>query len=88
MKKVIVILTSIILCLSISALVYLGIIYSSYLGKYNRKDIKVIEENIKKTEKEIVEGKEEIEKIKTDNKEKVELLEVWKKELNKVKRNS
>ena len=88
MKKVIVILTSFILCLSIGASVYLGVIYSSYLGKYNKKDIKVIEENIKKTENEIVKGKEEIEKIKTDNKEKVELLEVWKKELNKVKKDS
>ena len=88
MKKIIIIITSIVLCLSLSALGYLGVVYSSYLGKYDRKDIKELEEKIKKTEENIESKKKEIEVLKSENTEKVELLEVWKKELNKVKRNS
>ena len=86
MKKVIIVITSIVLCLSICALCYFYIEYKSYSS--NSKDIKVVEKNIKGTNKEINKKKEEIETIKKENSEKVEILEAWKKEIKKVKKDS
>ena len=89
MKKVILSITSIILCLSIISLCYFISQYKSYsytIG--NKKDIKKIEEKIKKTKEEIKTKEEELNTIKENNKEKVELLEVWEKELKKVKKDS
>ena len=86
MKKVIIIITSIVLCLSICALCYFYIEYKSYSG--SSKDIKVVEKSIKETNEEINKKKEEMETIKKENSEKVEILEVWKKEIKKVKKDS
>lgn len=88
MRKVIIGITSIILCLSIALCGYFFMEYRNYYGNNSKKDIKKVEEKIKKTEEETKKKKEEVEKIKNDNKEKVELLEVWEKELGKVKKDS
>ena len=86
MKKVIIIITSIILCLSICALCYFYMEYNSY--SKGGKDIKVVEKEINNTNEEINKKKEEIETIKKENSEKIEILEVWKKEIKKVKKDS
>lgn len=88
MRKVIIGITSIILCLSIALCGYFFMEYRSYYGNNSKKDIKKVEEKIKSIEKETEKKKKEIEKIKEDNKEKVDLLEVWEKELGKVKKDS
>ena len=86
MKKVIIIITSIILCLSIGLLGYLFIQYKSNYGNNSSKDIIKIEKKIKNNNKEIDKKKEEINKIKEENKDKVEILEVWEKEVKKVRK--
>ena len=86
MKKVIIIITSIILCLSISLFGYLFIQYKSNYGNNSSKDIIKIEKKIKNNNKEIDKKKEEINKIKEENKDKVEILEVWEKEVKKVRK--
>ena len=86
MKKVIIGITSIVLCLSICALSYFYIEYKSY--SKSGKDVKEVENNINKTNEEINKKKEEIETIKKENGEKVEILETWKKEIKKVKKDS
>ena len=88
MRKVIIGVTSIILCLSIALCGYFFMEYRDCYGGNSKKDIKKVEEKIKKTEEETKKKKEEVEKIKNDNKEKVDLLEVWEKELGKVKKDS
>lgn len=87
MRKVIISITSIVLCLSI---VLCGYFYIQYNGFTNngKKDIKRIEGKIKSIDKEIKEKEEEVKKLKEENSEKVELLEVWEKELGKVKKDS
>jgi hypothetical protein len=87
MRKVIIGVTSIILCLSIGLCGYVYIQYDSFTNK-GEKNIEKLKEKINNTDKEINKKKEEVEKIKNDNKEKVELLEVWEKELGKVKKDS
>ena len=84
MKRVIIIITSIILCLSIGLCGYFFIQYKNNYGNNSSKDILKIEEKIKKINKERDTKKEEITKVREENKEKVELLEVWEKELKKV----
>lgn len=86
MKKVIIIITSIILCLSIGVLCYLYKEYNWYSS--SGKDVKVVEKKINNTDEEISKKKEEIENIKKKNNEKVEILETWKKEIKKVKKDS
>lgn len=86
MKKVIIIITSIILCLSIGVLCYLYKEYNWY--SKSGKDVKVVEKEINNTDGEINKKKEEIESIKKENSEKVEILETWKKEIKKVKKDS
>ena len=86
MKKVIIGITSIVLCLSICALGYFYTEYNNY--SKSGKDIKVVEKSIKETNEEINKKKEEMETIKKENSEKVEILEVWKKEIKKVKKDS
>ena len=86
MKKVIIIITSIILCLSIGLFGYLFIQYKSNYGNNSSKDIIKIEKKIKNNNKEIDKKKEEINKIKEENKDKVEILEVWEKEVKKVRK--
>ena len=86
MKKVIIIITSIILCLSIGVLCYLYKEYNWY--SKSGKDVGVIEKEINNTNEEIKKKKEEIETIKKENSLKVEVLETWKKEIKKVKKDS
>lgn len=86
MKKVIIIITSIILCLSIGVLCYLYKEYNWYSSSV--KDVSVVEKEINNTNEEINKKKEEIESIKKENNEKVEILETWKKEIKKVKKDS
>lgn len=86
MKKVIIIITSIILCLSIGVLCYLYKEYNWYSS--SGKDVRVVEKEINNTDGEIKKKKEEIETIKKENHEKVEVLETWKKEIKKVKKDS
>ena len=69
MKKVIIIITSIILCLSIGVLCYLYKEYNWY--SKSGKDIKVVEKEINNTDGEIKKKKEEIENIKKENRLKV-----------------
>lgn len=86
MRKVILLITSIILCLSVISLCYFASQYKNYsFIKDKGKDISKIEEKIKKIDKDINTKKSEVEKLKEENKEKVELLEVWEKESEKVK---
>ena len=86
MKKVIIIITSIILCLSVGVLCYLYKEYNWY--SKSGKDVKVVEKEINNNDEEINKKKEEIENIKKENNEKVEILETWKKEIKKVKKDS
>lgn len=86
MKKVIIIITSIILCLSIGVLCYLYKEYNWYSS--SGKDVRVVEKEINNTDGEIKKKKEEIENIKKENRLKVEVLETWKKEIKKVKKDS
>ncbi len=86
MKKVIIIITSIILCLSIGVLCYFYKEYNWYSS--SGKDVSVVEKEINNTDEEIKKKKEEIETIKKENSEKVEVLETWKKEIKKVKKDS
>ena len=86
MKKVIIIITSIILCLSVGVLCYLYKEYNWY--SKSGKDIKAVEKEINNTDGEINKKKEERETIKKENNEKVEILETWKKEIKKVKKDS
>lgn len=86
MKKVIIIITSIILCLSIGVLCYLYKEYNWYSSR--GKDVRVVEKEINNTDGEIKKKKEEIENIKKENRLKVEVLETWKKEIKKVKKDS
>ena len=88
MRKVIIGITSIILCLSIISLCYFTVQYKTYYRGNSQKDIKKVEEKIKGITVEIKKKKEEVEKIKNENKEKVDLLEVWEKEFGKVKKDS
>lgn len=89
MKKGILFLTSIILCLCIISCCFFAYKYYSYnkIGSI-KKDIGVIEEKISTTSKDIVNKNEEIENLKQSNQEKVNYLELWKRELNKVKKDS
>jgi hypothetical protein len=48
----------------------------------------VVEKEINNTNEEINKKKEEIESIKKENSLKVEILETWKKEIKKVKKDS
>lgn len=86
MRKVIIGITSVVLCLSVVACGYFFIQYNSF--NKEKKDIKKVEDNIKSIDKEISKVNEEINSTKENNKEKVELLEVWEKELGKVKKDS
>ena len=89
MKKFIVVLTSIILILSVGLFGYTTYKYKTY-SKVSaaKKKISTIEEKKSKTEKDIKEKEEVIKQEKEKNIEKVQLLEVWKKELAKVKKSS
>ena len=86
MRKVIIGITSIVLCLSVGVLCYLYKEYNWY--SKSGKDVKVVEKEINNTNEEINKRKEEIETIKKENGEKVEILETWKKEIKKVKKDS
>lgn len=89
MRKVVLFLTSIVLCLSIASCCFFAYKYCSY-NKINKvkKDISTIDKKISNANKEIVNKNEEIENLKQSNQEKVNYLELWKKELNKVKKDS
>ena len=87
MRKVIIGITSIILCISLGICSYFYLQCNGFINT-EKNNIKRIEGKIKKIDKEIEERKEEVEKIKKENTEKVELLEVWEKELKKVKKDS
>lgn len=89
MRKVIIFLTSIVLCLGIASCCFFAYKYYSY-NKITKvkKDINAIEKKISAANKEIVNKNGEIENLKESNQEKVNYLELWKKELNKVKRDS
>ena len=51
-------------------------------------EVKGVEKEINNNDEEINKKKEEIENIKKENNEKVEILETWKKEIKKVKKDS
>ena len=87
MRKIIIGITSIILCLSIGLFCYVFIQYNNFSNN-GKNNIGKLENKIKIIDKDINKKKEEVNKIKEDNKEKVELLEVWEKELEKVKKDS
>lgn len=89
MKRVVLFLTSIVLCLSITGCCFFAYKYYSYSNITKvKKDISAIDEKISSANNEIVNKNEEIENLKKSNQEKVNYLELWKRELNKVKRDS
>ena len=67
----------------------MGYTYYSYdkIGSL-KEDINTLDNNIDSTNKEITRKNEEIEKLKVENQEKGNYLELWKKELKKVKQDS
>ena len=89
MKKVVIVLTLIVLGLSIG---FASIKVNEYLSydkiKTLENKIKVTKKEIKSLDKKIKSTKEEALKIKESKKEKVELLEVWEKQLKKMEKNS
>ena len=89
MKKIIILITSFILCLSLCSCGYF--FYKCY--SYNEVDktynkISQVKDDIKKLDKQIEEKNKEIENLKKDNGEKGEVLELWQKAVNQVKKDS
>ena len=81
MKKVVIIFTSMLLIF----VIYLA--YNEINYKNNNNEISILENKIKKLDNDIIDQKEKNNNLEID-KEKSELLEVWKKEVEKVKENS
>ena len=81
MKKVVIIFTSILLIF----VIYLA--YNEINYKNNNNEISILENKIKKLDNDIIDQKEKNNNLEIDE-EKSELLEVWKKEVEKVKANS
>ena len=82
MKKVVIIFTSILLIF----VIYLAYNEINYKNN-NNNEISILENKIKKLDNDIINQKEKNNNLEIDE-EKSELLEVWKKEVEKVKENS
>ena len=82
MKKVVIIFTSILLIF----VIYLAYNEINYKNN-NNNEISILENKIKKLDNDIINQKEKNNNLEIDE-EKCELLEVWKKEVEKVKENS
>ncbi|MDO4996634.1 MAG: hypothetical protein Q4E69_05595 [Bacilli bacterium] len=85
-KKVLVIVTLILLVISCSTCLFMGykLITDKRWDKEHELFLKNLDEN-SNAEKEVKDKKEELEKIKEENKEKVEVLESWKNQTQQVK---
>lgn len=88
MRKIIIIITSFI---TICCLIFTLFLTFQYLNIDNTKTInttiKKAKNEVKKLSDKVEKEKSELETIKNDNQEKVGVLEVWEKELQKVKGN-
>ena len=89
MKRVIFGITAVILCLGMVSCTYFGYKYYTFnkVDVLNKK-IKAVKKEIKDIYKISEEKNREIENIKHENEEKVRVLELWKKALSQVKKDS
>ena len=89
MKKVIIGVTAVILCLSVGLCGYYSYNYYTYneIGKLNDK-VLAVNNKIDDVNRNVEEKKKEIEQLRQDNEEKVRVLELWQNALNQVKRDS
>lgn len=87
MKKIILFLTLIILCFSISCCVYFAYKCANNDIKDIENVIKIIDKNIKKIDKDIVNSEKKLSDLKNNN-EKGELLDLWQRSLELIKKDS
>ena len=85
-KKILIIVTSILLVISCSTCIFLGyrLITDNKWSNENQKYLKSLD-TLSKVKKEVKDKEEELNKLKEDNKEKAEVLESWKKQAEQVK---
>ena len=86
MKRLLVIITGVFAIISISVSAYFAYSYfSGNKGGNVQKEIREIEKEMKKVSSKMEEEKKKIEEVKKSNQDKIALLELWQKELAKLK---